>query len=383
VKRLVLVGAGHAHARVLLDFARAPLPGVELCVVSPGALAPYSGMVPGWLAGHYRFADICIDFAALCAAAGARLLIDELLTLDPDRRRIGLASGASLDYDQLSLNVGSTLAPPEIPGARVLSMRPLGRLHEAWHRALDELVTRAVDRPWHITAVGGGAAGIESLLAIRHRLRCLRPGHPVGATLVSRGTRLWAGAAPGAMRRVERALHVAGVSVQLDTDYDDAMARSADLLLWATGALAHPWQRRCGLAVDEGGFIRVDPLLRSVSHAGVHAVGDCASWADPLAKAGVYAVRMGPVLSRNLRAALGSGTPVEYRPQRRFLALLATGEQRAIASWGRWSAEGAWVWRWKDRIDRSFVRGFTLPRGSSPCPAEPSRESASVREDPA
>jgi pyridine nucleotide-disulfide oxidoreductase family protein len=383
MKRLVLVGAGHAHAQVLLDFTRAPLPGVELCVVSPGALAPYSGMVPGWLAGHYRFDEICIYFAALGAAAGARLVIDELLTLDPDRRRIGLAGGASLDYDQLSLNVGSTLAPPEVAGTRVLSMRPLGRLHEAWHQALDELVMRAADRPWRITAVGGGAAGIESLLAIRHRLQRLRPDHPVHATLVSRSTGVWAGAAPGAIRSVQRALQVTEVSVQLDTDYDDPMARSADLLLWATGALAHPWQRRCGLAIDSNGFIRVGPDLRSVSHAGVHAVGDCAAWADPLPKAGVYAVRMGPVLSRNLRAALGTGTPVGYQPQRRFLALLATGEQRAIASWGRWSAEGAWVWRWKDRIDRRFVRRFTLPEGPSQRPAEPSREPVSIREDPA
>jgi NADH dehydrogenase FAD-containing subunit len=340
-------------------------------------------MVPGWLAGHYRFDEICIDFALLCAAAGANLVIDELCTLDPDRRRIGLAGGASLDYDQLSLNVGSTLAPPEVPGTRVLSMRPLGRLHEAWHQALDELVTHAPDRPWRITAIGGGAAGIESLLAIRHRLRRLRPDHPVHATLVSRSTRLWAGAAPGAMLCVERALQAAEVSVQLDTDYDDAMARSADLLLWATGALSHPWQRHCGLAVDAGGFIRVDPLLRSISHPGVYAVGDCAAWADPLPKAGVYAVRMGPVLSRNLRAALGNGTPVGYRPQRRFLALLATGEQRAIASWGRWSAEGAWVWRWKDRIDRRFVRRFMLPGGPSSRPAEPPFESVSVRQDPA
>jgi NADH dehydrogenase FAD-containing subunit len=261
-------------------------------------------------------------------------------------------------------------------------MRPLGRLHEAWHQALDELAMCAADRPWRITAVGGGAAGIESLLAIRHCLRRLRPDQPVHAALVSRGTRLWAGAAPGAIRRVEHALQLAGVSVQLDTSYDDAMARSADLLLWATGALPHPWQRQCGLAVDEGGFIRVDSLLRSVSHAGVHAVGDCAAWSDPLAKAGVYAVRMGPVLSRNLRAALGTSTPVRYQPQRRFLALLATGERRAIASWGRWSADGAWVWRWKDWIDRSFVRRFTLPGASSPRPAEPSCESGSIRDEP-
>ncbi|MDQ2928881.1 MAG: FAD-dependent oxidoreductase, partial [Pseudomonadota bacterium] len=137
-------------------------------------------------------------------------------------------------------------------------------------------------------------------------------------------------------------------------------AGSTDVVLWATGAEAHSWQRGCGLAVSDRGFIRIDERLRSCSHPQVHAVGDCAEWARPLPKAGVFAVRMGPVLSRNLRAALGAGTPVPYAPQRRYLALLATADGRAIASWGRWSLQGRWLWRWKDRIDRAFVGRFVI-----------------------
>ena len=124
MKRLLLVGAGHAHAQVLKDWMAAPVAGTELCVVSPSPLAPYSGMVPGWLAGHYRFGDICIDFAALAAAAGARWLSDEVVGLDADRRQLALRSGLALDYDLLSLNVGSTLTPPPVVGARVLPLRP-------------------------------------------------------------------------------------------------------------------------------------------------------------------------------------------------------------------------------------------------------------------
>lgn len=369
MKRLLLVGAGHAHAQVLRDWVDAPVPGCELTVVSPSALAPYSGMVPGWLAGHYRFDQVCIDFEALAAAAGAQLVIDELTSLDPKRRRVGLRSGAVLDYDLLSLNVGSTLTPPAPqPGMRVLSMRPLGELRLAWEAVLSDPMLSTGDRPLSIVAVGGGAAGVESLLAALARLRGLQPGRTVQGRLISRGQTLLPDMAPGAARAAHAALAAAGVTVQLDSRWADNEAARCDLLLWATGAEAHAWQSEGGLAVGERGFIRIDEHLRSVSHPQVYAVGDCAEWATPLPKAGVFAVRMGPVLSHNLRAALSVGVPRAYAPQRRFLALLSTADGRAIASWGRWSAQGRWVWRWKDHIDRGFLQRFVLAHSSQSTP---------------
>lgn len=367
MKRLVLVGAGHAHAQVLLDWARAPMANVGLVVVSPQALVPYSGMVPGWLAGRYTFDEICIDFRALAAAAGAGFVEDELFALDAPRRELRLGSGEVLGYDLLSLNVGSTLAPPQNAGggdAPVLPLRPLGTLRRAWEQRLAAMAAQRADTPLSVTAVGGGAAGFEALLAVLARLRALRPGHNVDGRLVSRAASLLPGFAPGAVRAAERALARAGVTLQLGTAWSESIAQNSDLVLWATGAEAHAWQcdpqRRGGLAVSGRGFIAVDDHLRSISHPQVHAVGDCAEWQAPLPKAGVYAVRMGPVLSRNLRAALGDGSAVPYAPQRRYLALLATGDGRAIGSWGRWSAHGHWLWRWKDYIDRGFVRRFDL-----------------------
>ena len=425
MRRLLLIGAGHAHAQVLRDWVHQPVPGVELVLVSPAALAPYSGMVPGWLAGTYSFDDICINFEALAAAAGARWVPDELASLDAGRRSVTLVSGAVLGFDLLSLNVGSTLTPPasaapgaaEVAGsggAAMLSLRPLGRLHAAWDHQLAAITAQASDAPFTVTAVGGGAAGFECLLAVLARLRALRPGRPVRGVLVSRASRLLPGLAPGAVRAAGRALAQAGVHLQLATDWRQALLdRSgpvqgpalslADspainsalslsdspalspaisphngLVLWATGAEAHAWQRcparRGGLAVSEAGFIRVDRQLRSVSHPAVYAVGDCAQWAPPLPKAGVFAVRMGPVLSQNLRAALGCGVAGVYRPQRRFLALLATGDGRAIGAWGGWSAQGRWLWRCKDHIDRQFLRGFAAAApGDGPGPPRPAQ----------
>lgn len=361
MKRLLLIGAGHAHAQVLRDWLAAPVPGCEVIVVSPSALAPYSGMVPGWLAGHYRFDQICINFEALAAAAGAQLLTDELASLDPNRRRVSLRSGTALDYDLLSLNVGSTLTPPAPqPGMRVLSMRPLGELRMAWEAVLSDPALSAGDQPLRVAAIGGGAAGVESLLATLTCFRSLQPGRTVQGRLISRGDSLLPDMAPGAARAIHAALTAAGVSVQLNTSCTDSAAAGCDLLLWATGAQAHAWQRDCGLALSERGFIRVDEHLRCVSHPHVYAVGDCAEWTTPLPKAGVFAVRMGPVLSHNLRAALQAGVPRAYSPQRRFLALLSTADGRAIASWGSWSAQGRWVWRWKDHIDRAFLQRFAV-----------------------
>jgi pyridine nucleotide-disulfide oxidoreductase family protein len=375
MKRLVLAGAGHAHALVLRDLWRQAMPGVEVVVVSPEPLAPYSGMVPGWLGGRYGFDEIVIDFPPLAAAAGARWLQGEIQAVDPARRQIRLADGSTLDYDALSLNVGSTLNPPAAEHAQILPLRPLAKLRRRYEALIERWMHDASDRPFAVTAVGGGAAGFEALLAVLARLRALRPGRVVHGGLVTRGTTLLPGLAPAARRAAQRALERAGVTVQRGSGWCGPVDTGSDVVLWATGAEAHDWQRdptcRGTLAVDAQGFVRIDSQLRSVSHPQVFASGDCASWSDhALPKAGVHAVRMGPVLARNLRAALvgpaDAGPLVAHRPQRHFLALLATGDGRAIASRGAFGAEGAWAWRWKDRIDRRFLDRFRVPQPASP-----------------
>jgi len=371
MKRLVLAGAGHAHALVLRQLMRQPMPEVEVVVLSPEPLAPYSGMVPGWLAGYYRFDEIAIHFPPLATAAGARWHQGEIQMLDPARRQLHLADGSTLDYDVLSLNIGSTLQPPPAEHAQMLPLRPLAMLRRRYESLLERWALEPAEQPFVVTAVGGGAAGFESLLAVLARLRALHPHQVVQGGLLTRGTHLLPGLAPVAQRAAQRALDRAGVTVQLGSGWCGAVDRSSDVVLWATGAEAHGWQkdpaRRGSLAVDEQGFVRIDAQLRSVSHPQVFAAGDCASWSGrALPKAGVHAVRMGPVLAGNLRAALlgpaGAADLRPHRPQRHFLALLATGDGRAIASRGPFGAEGAWAWRWKDHIDRSFLRQFEVPR---------------------
>ncbi|WP_167784629.1 FAD-dependent oxidoreductase [Ramlibacter rhizophilus] len=361
-KRLVLAGAGHAHALVLRSLARAPLPQVELVVVAPQPLAPYSGMVPGWLDGRYAYEDIVIDFAALCRAAGARFVPASLHALDTEARVLTLDTGERLSADLLSLNVGSTLRAPRLDAAEVLALRPLPALRRAYEALTTRWAREPASAPALVAAVGGGAAGAECLLAVLARLRRLHPDRPVRGLLLTRGDRLVPDLSAAARRALERALARADVDVKLQTDGSAATLQSAGLVLWATGAQAHAWQldpaRRGALAVDEEGFVRIDARLRSASHPWVFAAGDCARWSEPLPKSGVVAVRMGPVLAQNLRSGLGQGAWRSYVPQRAHLSLLSTADGRAIASRGRLGGAGRWAWHWKHRIDQSFVAGF-------------------------
>ncbi len=368
MKRLVVVGAGHAHAQVLLEFAQRRDEDIDIVLVSPVDQAPYSGMVPGWLAGHYAWDECCLDFSHLCSRAGARVRIDTAVGIDIDRSELILAGGERIGYDWLSLNIGSTLAPPESAHLRVLAMRPLASLHERWD-ALLEAVSRLADGDcYRVVMIGGGPAGVESVLAAHRRLMQAAPRVRFQLMLATDGDDLLQGMARGAARRLRRQLARHDIAVvnnfragQLQDDRvvgADGRTLAADAVLWATGAEAHGWPAASGLATDGCGFVRIDANLRSRSHPNIFAAGDCAQWDAPLPKAGVYAVRMGPVLAHNLRAAM-RGEPLRaYRPQRRILVLIGSGDAHAVAAWGPFAWQGEWVWRWKQRIDRHFVARY-------------------------
>jgi pyridine nucleotide-disulfide oxidoreductase family protein len=370
MKRLLLVGAGHAHARVLREFAQRGVANLEVLLISPAAQAPYSGMVPGWLAGHYRWEECCIDFAHLCRRAGASLRIDTANGIDAARSELALASGERLAYDWLSLDIGSTLIPPVSDRLTVLPMRPLAALHARWQALRDRVRTLGAGADYRVLMVGGGAAGVESLLAAQKQLTQWAPKVRFQFVLATQGDTLLSGLAADAGRRLNKQLAGRGITVVSDFSADrleqdsvissDERTLQTDAVLWATGAQAYGWPAQAGLATDERGFIRVDATLRSISHSNVFAAGDCASWQPPLPKAGVFSVRMGPVLAHNLRAAI-RGEPLQtYVPQTRYLVLIGTGGVHAVAAWGPLSWQGEWVWRWKQRIDRDFVARYNM-----------------------
>jgi len=367
MKRLLLLGGGHAHVKVLADLAQRPLAGWDVQLVTPYRRQIYSGMLPGWVAGHYPVEACAIALDRLAAAASIGFHETAGQALDLARGELRCADGGVRGFDALSIDTGPVPALHEVPGMteHALPVRPIERFIAAWPQLVDRILGRC--RRFDLVLLGAGAAGVELAFAVQRRAArdgwshlfitvvgadaLPLPGAPVAtrshaAQLLARRGITWLGE-----RRATRldagAIH-----------FDQGEPLPFDACVASTGAAAPAWPAASGLATDAQGFIRVGPTLQSVSHAQVFAAGDVAAYASPRPKSGVFAVRAGPVLAHNLRAYCGARALESWTPQARALYLISTGDKYALATWGRWSFSGRWVWRWKDRIDRKFMRRF-------------------------
>lgn len=368
MKRLLLVGGGHSHVEVLRQLGLAPLAGVEVVLVSPDRYTPYSGMLPGWIAGHYSFADCHIDLVRVARFARTAFRPSRVAVLDPGRNTATLHDGTSIAYDIVSIDIGSTPPLDAIPGAleHATPVKPVGNFIDHIESLAKEIRGGRIAR---VTVVGAGAAGVEVLLAVRHRLLREAPGVNLVFALVAASPTILPSHAPRVRRKLQHILVERRVTVHMGFDVEsiepglvrakDGRAVGGDFVVVATGAAPAAWPIESGLAADPRGFIEVNEHLQSASHPRVFAAGDIASITDhSYPKSGVYAVRQGPVLAANLRRAL-QGEPLErYVPQPAALALISTGDCYAVASRGVLALEGRWVWRWKDRIDRRFMRKY-------------------------
>lgn len=373
VKDLVLLGGGHSHVAVLKRFGMKPLPGVRLTLICRDSHTPYSGMLPGLIAGHYGFDEAHIDLAPLARFAAARFLREEAIGLDLAERRVLCRGRPPVRYDMLSINIGATPRIAEVPGAaeNAVPVKPIGDFLARWHRLECRVRARGGGR---IAVVGAGAGGVELLLAAQYRLHRLLveegrgPEHlefhlfaDTGEILPTHneGVRIRFGRVL-AERQVQVHLGQPVVEVapgRLATR--DGTSHEADEILWVTAAAPAPWLAESGLATDAQGFVAVDGTLRSVSHPEIFAAGDIAALRDhPRPKSGVFAVREGKPLARNLRRAL-LGRPLRrFVPQIDFLSLVSTGDKYAVASRGELALDGALLWRLKDWIDRRFMARY-------------------------
>lgn len=344
------------------------MPGAHLTVVVDRPMAVYSGMVPGFVAGQYSLEDIQMDVQGLARKAGALWVGARATGLDVSARRLRIEGAPPISYDTVSFDVGSTVSGWDRPFVKehALPTRPIGD----FVRAVDALIERARSRQgFRLVVVGAGAGGVELAFAFRARFDRLGL-RGTSVLLLEAGPRVLAGYPGSAARRIEENARARGIVIRCGSAVAEAHADAltledgtrlpCDAFVWVAGAASLPLFDGSGLERDPRGFIKVRETLQAVGRDEIFATGDCASLVtDPrLAKAGVYAVRQGPVLAYNLRARVTRRVFKPYRPQRDFLSLLNLGDGRAVASkWGL-SAEGAWAWRFKDRIDRRFMQRY-------------------------
>lgn len=365
--KLLLVGVGHAHLEVLRRLILEPLPGVELTVVSPGPLHHYSGMVPGYLQGIYREEEIAVRVPALVARAQGRYVQGRAVGVDVGTRAVRLERSEEVHYDLVSFAVGSNTAgidDPQVAG-EAQRIKPLERVVGLQDR-LHELIRGPGVLP--VAIVGGGAAGVEIALAVAACLE--KAGREHRIAILDSGEEILAGYRNRFRRRARGILARRGIDVRTGDRVDAVHAGEIEtergtrvasrLTVWLTGAMGWPLFRGSGLPVDERGFLRTDDALRSLGDPRIFAAGDCGTLAShpETPKAGVYAVREGPVLWASLKAAVRGGEPPRYEPQAGFLSILNTGDGRALLDYKGIVSHSRWAWRLKDGIDRRFMARY-------------------------
>lgn len=381
VKDLVLIGGGHSHAIVLKKFGMNPIAGVRLTLITDVSHTPYSGMLPGYVAGLYDFDECHIDLRPLSQFSRAGMILDRAIGLDLEKNRVLCQHHPPISFDILSIDIGSTPATLSVPGAteHSIPVKPISKFIEYWDK-VKQTVLENPNQKMRIAVVGGGAGGVELIFSIWGSLSQIYSNttslnNQLELHLFQRGAKLLPERSQWVGKRVEKILRKRGVNLHLEQTVnwveadgeekiigcESGLTVNCDRLFWVTQASAAPWLKEAGLATDENGFIRVDEQLRSLSHPHIFAAGDVATMVNhPRPKAGVFAVREGKPLFDNLRRTLLEKPPKPFIPQKQFLILIGTGDERAIASRGIIGL-GPYplLWRWKDRIDRKFMNQFT------------------------
>lgn len=365
VKDICLVGGGHSHALVLRSWAMQAIPGIRLTLVSSAVQTPYSGMLPGLIAGHYGYDEIHIDLQRLCSWANVRFIEDTVTAIDLDERNVQFANRPALAFDVLSLDTGST-PDLSVPGSseHVVPVKPVSNFHTRWQSLRHRLET-SDNSEARIGVVGSGAGGFELVTAMKHQLKDTS----ARCYWFLRSDKAIQGRPDKVGQYAQQAATAAGIEVVRNFDVVEVQAGrliaadkrqvSLDEIIWCTAATGPDWPRAAGLDTDSRGFVATNGSLQSTSHDFVFATGDIGTQVQtPSNKAGVFAVRQAPYLFKNLRAyCLGKSLSI-YKPQKDFLSLMATGPKQGIASRGPLVVRGKWVWRWKDHIDQTFMNRF-------------------------
>ena len=373
VKHVVLIGGGHTHALVIRMWAMKPIPGVRLTLISPSWQTPYSGMLPGLLAGHYTYDDVHIDLRKLCTWANIRFIEDRVVALERNHKILTLKHHPDMTYDTVSIDIG---ASPNLkrPGFKAFAhpVKPINQFYPNYLACIERcrLHKPSSKSPFRIAVVGGGAGGIEVVLAMANALSDIQH---LNITLILKKEALLTTYPHKIAQAVSTALNEMGVIIESNFNVikveknslisDQNQKVCADEIFFCTQVVASEWPKKAGLECDTNGFITVNKQLKSINDDNIFAVGDIANMATtPRAKAGVYAVRQAPVLLENIKRHLLKKALIPYVPQDGFLSLISLGQKKAIAAKNSFTVTKrsfqTMLWCIKDAIDQRFMSKF-------------------------
>ncbi len=360
-QKLILIGGGHSHAIALRYLAFHPLSNVDITLITETSHTPYSGMLPGYIAGYYNYAQTHIDLLKLTQFAQVQLLIDQVINLDLLNNQVICQNSPPISFDLLSINLGSTPNINSILNAEKygIPIKPVYNFLKFWQEILTSNKNQI-----KIGVVGGGAGGVELALSMKKHLE-----DNIDISLIHQGKELLPNHNQWVRNSLHKRLIYTGINLYLGEKVieiephiikcESGLKLDCDYIFMVTKASAPTWIKASGLTTDENGFILVKNTLQSCSHSNIFAAGDIATIRNyPRPKSGVFAVKQGKPLYDNLKAYLLGEKMKNYLPQNRFLNLISMGEKRAIASWGEWGWEGQLLWYVKDYIDRQFMAQF-------------------------
>lgn len=371
-KKIVLIGGGHSHAIALRCWGIDPLSDVDLTLISDVQQTPYSGMLPGHVAGFYSYEETHINLCNLAQFAGAKLVIDRAVALDLDHNAVICQSGIQIRFDYLSLDIGSSPQTVTVPGAKdyAVPAKPVPEFLTAWYKLKQEAKDNFT-KSLSISIVGGGAGGVELALNMQACLAEIldQPEKNLHIHLIHRGDRLLSGHNDWVSNKLEQILLKKGIKLYLEQEVaqvsedgincTSGLNIKSDRVFWVTQATAPNWIKESSLTTNSQGFVLVTDTLQSISHPQVFAAGDIATMVNySRPKAGVFAVRQGQPLFFNWQQILTDQPLKKYLPQSKYLALIGTGDRQAIASWDKFGWQSKLFWLLKDYIDRKFMNQF-------------------------
>lgn len=360
MKKIVLVGGGHSHVYVIKKLQEESIKDTDITLISPSRYQYYSGMFSGYAEGLYTEDDIRIDLIKLTRNSDVNWIEGAVTSIDPEQKVILTDKGKVIDYDAISFDIGSLTAGIDVPGV----FENTTRVKPSYHFV--NVIEQAKSSN-ELVVVGGGASGVEISLS----LQAWRKKHDfeTPVTLIS-GSRLLPSEREGISNRIEKIVKEKGIQLLTNTKVTEVKPNtlitstkkhiSFNQVIWLGGPKAPELFKTARLPVDDQGYLVVEDTLQVKEYPSIFGAGDCITMRNfpSIHKVGVYAVRQGPILYKNLKGFMENGDGELYKPQSNYLSILSTGNKEGFLLYKNRSFLGKWAWFLKNRIDRKFMEKF-------------------------